>query len=178
MIQSLSRTSIAKLACAAAAALVMLGCTPRYDWREVRGTDDSYSILLPAKPAALTRTINLDGVRVAMTMTAAEVDGVTFAVGSAQLPDAPAAQAALDKMKVALVKNINGGIKHEKRPTPGERMPTIELEARGDRNGRPLLLLARFVAKDRRAYQVVVAGPEKAVVREAAETFLTSLNLR
>ena len=157
--------------------LVLVGCTPKYDWREVHGADGSYSIVLPTKPATLARSINLDGAEVAMTMTAAEVDGVTFAVGSAQLADAAAAQAALDKMKTALVKNINGSIKHEKRSSAAEPVAIIDVEANGNRNGQPYLLVAHFAAKDKRAYQVIVVGPEKVVAREAVDTFLTSFKL-
>ena len=78
------------------ATLVALSaCTPRFDWRSVRGTDAPYTILLPAKPSTHTRSVNLGGIQASMTMTAAEVDDVTFAVGSAELPDAAQAQAAL-----------------------------------------------------------------------------------
>jgi hypothetical protein len=175
--QKIFRSPLSTFACAACAALAMLGCTPKYDWREVRSTDAQFTILMPAKPTTLARPINLDGVQVTMTMTAAEVDGVTFAVGSVQLPDAAAAQAALSKMKTALVKNINGSIKHEKPSAKSEPVPTIDIEADGNRNGQPYLLVARFAAKDKRAYQVIVVGREKAVSREAADTFLASFKL-
>jgi hypothetical protein len=36
-------------------------------------------VMFPAKPASFTRTIDLDGAQVSMTMTAADVDGATFA---------------------------------------------------------------------------------------------------
>ena len=161
----------------ACAALALPGCTPKYDWREVHDADTRFTVLMPIKPTALARSINLDGVQVTMAMTAAEVDGVTFAVGSVQLPDRAAAQAALDKMKTALVKNIYGSIKYEKRSAPPEPISTIDIEAGGNRNGQPYLLVAHFAAKDTRAYQVIVVGHEKAVAREAADTFLTSFKL-
>ncbi|AMO98462.1 putative transmembrane protein [Collimonas arenae] len=86
-------------------AVLLLGaCSPKFNWREVRGKDASYSVLLPAKPATFARQIDLDGTQVTMTMTAAKVDDMVFAVGSATLPDAAKAQAALGAMKTALVK--------------------------------------------------------------------------
>lgn len=163
----------------ACAALALLGCTPKYDWREVRDAESRFTVLMPIKPTTLARPIDLDGLKLTMAMTAAEVDGVTFAVGSVQLADGAAARAALDKMKTALVKNINGSIKHEKRSTP-ESVSTIDIEAGGIRSGQPYLLVAHFAAKDTRAYQVIVVGREKAVAaagREAADTFLTSFKL-
>ena len=159
------------------AALALLGCTAKHDWREVHDAESRFTVLMPIKPATLARPINLDGTNVTMTMTAAEVDGVTFAVASAQLPGGAAARAALDNMKISLVKNINGSIKHEKRSAPAEPVSTIDIEAGGTRSGQPYLLVAHFAAKDTRAYQVIVVGREQAVTREAADTFLTSFKL-
>lgn len=172
-----SLSTLSTFVCAACAALAMAGCSPKYDWREVRGADAPFTVLLPAKPTTFARPINLDGAQVTMAMTAAEIDGVTFAVGSVQLPDAAAAQAALIKMKTALVKNIRGSIRHEKLSAKTDPVTAIDIEAGGSSNGQPYLLLARFAAKDGRAYQVIVAGREKDVSREAADTFLTSFKL-
>jgi hypothetical protein len=157
--------------------MTLTACSPKFDWREVRANDAHAVILMPAKPATLSRPIDLNGTPVTMTMTAAEVDGVSFALGTAELADAAKAQAALSAMKTAMVKNINGSIKHEKAlpSTPANPGTTIELEASGiGADGQPRLLLGRFVALDKRVYQAVVIGREKNVSREAADTFLTS----
>jgi hypothetical protein len=45
-----------------------------------------------------------------MTMTAAEIDGVVFAVGSAQLADAAQAPAAIEAMQTAMVNNIGATV--------------------------------------------------------------------
>jgi hypothetical protein len=157
-------------------------CSPTHDWREVRGTDAPYAVLLPAKPSTHSRPINLDGVPLVMTMTGAEVNGVTFAVGSATLPDQAMPQAALNAMKTGLVNNIGATIRREKAsPVAGSPVPSSEIEAVGsaDRKtgGQPKVLFARFAEKDRRIYQVVVLGPQKAVDRDAVETFFTSFKL-
>ncbi|HYD95127.1 MAG TPA: hypothetical protein VEC01_07370 [Noviherbaspirillum sp.] len=151
----------------AACALLLAACSPKFDWREVRGGDAPFIVLLPAKPASHTRTIDLDGVKVAMTMTAAEVDGVTFAVGSAEMQDAAQAQQALAAMKTALVRNIGGSITQEKTAGPA----TIDVEAKG---AQARVLIARFAARDKRIYQAVMLGNEKAISRDAADTFFTS----
>ncbi len=157
--------------------LVLAACSPKFDWREVRGGSDArFSVLLPAKPASLSREVNLGAVTVAMTMTAAEVDGVTFAVGSARLPDAATAAAVLPAMKTALVRNINGTVQRETSSAPGQP-PSIEIEAlgaAGPQGAAPRLLIARFIAKDAQLYQIVVAGPAGKVSRDAVDTFLSS----
>jgi len=164
-----------KAACATALAL-LVACSPKYDWREVHGNGAPYLIMLPAKPASHARPVNLDGLQVTMTMTAAEVDGVTFAVGTAELPDPAQAQKALQSMKTALVNNIGGRIKQEK-ATPNASAPdTIDIEASGPAgpDGDARLLMGRFIAKNKRIYQVIVVGKEKNVSREATDTFFNS----
>jgi hypothetical protein len=166
-----------KTACAALAFL-LLACTPKFDWREVRGAGAPYSVMLPAKPASQARPINLDGVQVSMTMTAAEAGDVTFAVGTAELPDPAAAQRALAAMKTALVKNIRGTMRHEKTLSLETASAAIEIDAAGlpsaATDDQPRVLVARFIAKDRRVYQLVVTGRERAVSQEAIDTFFTS----
>ncbi|WP_254783816.1 hypothetical protein [Collimonas sp. OK307] len=166
----------------ACALLALAACSPKFNWREVRSKDAPYSVLLPAKPSTFARPIDLDGVPVTMTMTAAKVDDTVFAVGSATLPDAAKAHAALIAMKTALVKNINGTVKVEKttaaasnaQGTPG-LSASIDVEAVGATpGGKPEVLFGHFVSKDKEIYQVIVMGPEKGVSRENAETFISS----
>lgn len=168
--------TLSRLAAITAAALLLGACSPRYDWREVRGSDAPFTVLLPAKPSTLSRPISLGGTQVTMTMTATEVGAVAFAVGSAELADAAAADAALEAMKTTMVGNIGGTVRHETAGISGGGR-SIELEAVGvppARGGEPVLLAARFTARGQRVYQAIVLGPEQAVPREAIDTFLTS----
>jgi hypothetical protein len=162
--------------------LTISACTPQYDWREVRGSAAPYVAVFPAKPAALSRAVNLDGLPITMTLTAAEINGVSFAVGSAPLTDPSKASAALQAMKLALIRNIGGIAKAEKQmPMAGIPIPAIEVEALGkasaNTKGQPRLLVARFVSKDKHIYQVLVTGPEKEVSREALDIFFSSFKL-
>jgi hypothetical protein len=149
------------------------GCSPKFDWREVRDGTAHYVAAFPAKTASYSRTFSLLDTPITMTMTVAQVDGVNFAVGSAEFLDAAKAQAALAQMKIGLLKNINGKLKREQ-TTAG----VIDIEASGTQsrygNVQPMLLLAHFIAHDKRVYQVFVVGTEKAVVREAVDTFFFS----
>lgn len=158
---------------------LLAACSPKYDWRVVRGNPIPFEVLLPAKPASMTRPIDLGGAKVEMVMTAAEVEGVTFAVGAATLPNAAEVPVALAAMKTGLVRNINGTVKRETGdPSQSGKAGAepFEVEALGTRapNGAEVLLLARFFAKDARVYQVVVLGPPQKVVRAEADTFFSS----
>ncbi len=155
-----------------AAACLFSACSPKFDWRDYRSADAPYNVLFPGKPSTHSRTIDLDGLQVDMTMTAAEVDGNTFAVGSATLPDAAKASAALVAMKTALINNIGAAATSAPATANG-----IEIEARGMQNGKPVLLVGHFLAQDKRIYQVIVLAKEKQVSRENIDMFMGSFKL-
>lgn len=165
-------------------AAVLCACSPKFDWRDYRSTDAPYAVLFPAKPATHTRTINLDGEQVKMTMAAAEIDGVMFAVGSAQMADPAKAQLAAVAMKSAMVRNIAGVVTSDKVSASSSgngslkgQQTILEVEANGTQKGEPMRLIGRFIAKDDRIYQVIVVGREKHMVTDSVDTFMSSFKL-
>jgi hypothetical protein len=152
-------------------ALLLGGCSPTYNWRDYTSSDGSFHVLFPAKPATHTRNIDLGGIRVDMTMTAAEVNGATFAVGTALAPDAAMAQATLPAMRQALLRNI-GATLGDAASKPGAA--GLEVDATGKGNGAPVRLVGRFTAKGTRVYQVIVIGKPDAMPPEQTEQFLGS----
>src|SRR5471030_2526539 len=90
------------------ATMLVSACSPKFNWRDYRSNDAPYTVQFPGKPAQQTRTVDLDGQQVSLTMAATEIDGTTFAVASGELPDAAHAQLAMLAMKTAMVKNIAG----------------------------------------------------------------------
>jgi hypothetical protein len=168
--------------------LTLTACSPHYNWREIRGEGAPYVIALPARPASFSRNIDLNGIRVNMTMTAAEVDSNTFAVGTAELPSAQQAQASLEAMKDALVRNIGGTVREQKTLTIAQsmhadsgRLAVIEITASGRADqatgGQARILYARFLAKEKRVFQLVATGPAKTMTRELADSFFSSFKL-
>jgi hypothetical protein len=160
------------LACALLAA-----CSPKYNWRDYTSPDAPYKIMFPAKPVSATRTIELDGMQVSMTMTAAEVDGATFAVGSAEAPDETRARNALPAMMKALLRNIGSDDGQGKFHADSTGKAVAELDATGKSNGVPVRLVGHFEARGKRIYQVIVLGKANAVPPEQVEQFLTSFTL-
>ncbi len=163
--------------------LVCIACTPRHDWREVQGKDGTYLAWLPAKPMSQSRPVMLEGSEINMTMTAARVDHMTYAISSAHLPDPTQADAVLQQLKAALVSNINGHIVQETELQPGVTGSRMTLEATGAMPGVkkgkvPLILVAHLIAHQEHIYQLVVVGPETEVEREQIATFLTGFRLR
>ena len=158
-------------------ALLLAACSPKYNWRDYASPDAAYRVLFPAKPASFTRNIDLDGMHVPMTMTAAEIDGATFAVGAAEAPDAARAQAAVDAMQVALLRNI--GVTNERRSASAsasgaDSRAATDVDATGSANGRPTRLVGHFEARGKRFYQVIVMGEPQAMPQDQVEQFLSS----
>ncbi|WP_240162447.1 hypothetical protein [Glaciimonas sp. PAMC28666] len=170
------------LLCASVSLVLVLAsaCSPKFNWRQVQGNDAPFSVLLPAKASTFSRAVDLDGIKLNMTMTAAEVGDVVFAVGSAKLNDPDQAAPAIQAMKTALVKNINGSVKSETaNVASGGSQGTvskIDIEALGpaENTGQPKVLFAHLEAKGQYIYQVIVIGPQKAVSTENVETFMQS----
>lgn len=166
---------IKQLVLAALSAAMLAGCSPTYNWRDYTSADGAFKVLFPAKPATHTRGIDLGGIKVDMTMTAAEVEGTTFAVGTAVAPDAALAQATLPAMRQALLRNIGAVDTGEKKGAAPDSMP-LELDAVGKGNSGPVRIVGRFVAKGTRVYQVIVMGAPGAMPPEHTEQFLSSFN--
>ena len=164
---------------------LLLACSPQFNWRDYDSDTGPFRVMFPDKPSTHKRTIDLDGLKVEMTMTAAQVNGNTFAVGTAEAPDAASAEKALTAMKTALVNNIGATIKSEKvgkvstaSGATQTRSAAIDIEATGHQKGEPMRLVGHFESRDKRFYQVVVMGKDKDLTRENVDMFMSSFKLQ
>ncbi|WP_226936269.1 hypothetical protein [Janthinobacterium sp. GW458P] len=180
----MKKTSLACILATLATASVLSACSPKFDWRDYRSPDARFTALFPSKPAVLTREIDLDGKKVSLTMTASEIDGNTFAIGNAVLDSSEQAQAALPVMKTALLKNINGVVRSEKLASAASstaagshQRSSLAIEATGTQQGKPVLLVGRFVAQDKHIFQIIIVGEESKLSRETIDTFMDSVKL-
>lgn len=173
----------------ALAAALLAGCSPKFDWREIRSAEGGFAIHLPDKPQSVTRDIDFDGARIALTMTSTGVGPTMFAVGVARLPpqalgDATAIRRTVAFFRDGLVRNIDGAVIWQ-RPAPlaatgGHTLRAAEaVAARGKigAGGRAAQLAARFYVADDRFYQVVALGAEGELSDDVLETFFSSFRL-
>ncbi|WP_257561460.1 hypothetical protein [Janthinobacterium sp. 61] len=180
----MKKPSLALFLAMLATACTLAACSPKFDWRDYRSPDAQFTALFPGKPAVLTREIDLDGKKVSLTMTASEIDGNTFAIGSAVLDSAEQAQAALPAMQTALLKNINGTVRSEKTASAASstaagthQRTSLSIEASGTQQGKPVLLVGRFVAQDKHIFQIIILGEERKLSRDTIDTFMDSVKL-
>lgn len=151
---------------------MLAGCFPKFDWREVRGTDAPYTILMPGKPASLTQIVRLGEMDVPMQMSATDVDGISFAIGCVKITDANQAERMLAAMKQGMLNNIQATVTKETQKN-GDNIEAIGQLPNGER----IKLIGRFVARSGWAYQVIMVGREKAMKPDVVDTFMTSLTL-
>jgi hypothetical protein len=169
---------------ALASCLLLAACSPPFDWREVRGAQAPYVILMPAKPTSSTRDIDLGGGPISMTMSVARAEDISFSITSGKLAQPSAADATLLAMKSSLLKNTSAAVRNETASTAPDGTKLLALEgtfsiaapgsAARPGNAPSALLAARFAARNGYVYQVVAYGPEKALSGQVLDTFFTS----
>jgi hypothetical protein len=183
-------------------AALFAACSPSYNWREVRGGSDAFVVLLPDKPAHMTRDIKLDTTDVRMSMHGARVAESTFTVGVVRLASDGAAErdAALAAMRTAMTRNIAGTERRSQAvmvpvlpakpatvqtaaPVAQPKAPAVakaiapghEVEVDGRVGTRNVRMIARFVGHGPFVYQAVAMGPELDPAQ--ARTFLDAFAL-
>ena len=183
--------------------LTLAGCSPRFDWREIPNPEAGYVALFPARPAKVTRSIEFGAEHVELTLQAAVVGDISFAVGHARLPTSAAPSAAINasawiaRFEAALLQNLDAQINTQistqvsaqinaqtpaihppKAPALRDISATGILRARReDAHGVPATLRARFYVQNGQLYEVMVIAPSADWNDEAVETFLAGFQL-
>lgn len=167
------------------AGATLAACSPQFNWRDYSSQDAPFRVMFPDKPATHARDVDLNGMTVKMTMTAAQVEGIMFAVGSGEAPDADKAEAAVGAMKTALVRNIGATIRSEKQGkssaaagNTAARASAVDIDAAGTQKGTPMRLVGHFESRNKRFYQVIVMGPEKKISQDQVDMFMSSFKLQ
>ena len=92
------------------AGLLMLhGCSPTFNWREVRTASSSVQALFPCKPEITTRQVMLANQAVQMTLLACEAGAASFALAYADTHLATGQSAALQTWQQATLANLQVG---------------------------------------------------------------------
>lgn len=168
-------------------------CSPTYDWREIQPTDEPLALMLPGKPSALTRQINLDGVIVSMRMHGALVNENSFTAAWAELDETQIAiedrpafrKKTLDAMQTAMTRNIAGTVQAREvrnvrlineASQPVGQVPGELLTVQGTARGEAATLNGLFVSFGARVYQFVVIGDQ--VPEPQIQTFIESIQIR
>ncbi len=168
-------------------AIAAAACSPDYNWRQAPAVDSRADVLLPGRPAEMSRRVELAGHDVDMSMLGARVGEQTYTLAWVDLPDATpqTRDQVLAAMSEGMLRNIEA---HEVERSDRDvavldgtgarvaRQPALGIVARGGRPGPGTGMRAIFVSRDGRAWQAVAMGAP--FDEEAAGVFLDSLAIR
>jgi hypothetical protein len=86
--------------------LVLTACTPPFNWRDVRFDEQKIAVTFPGKPDTITRTIDLAGTKLPMTMHGVRVKDLSYTVAWVKLPEVTSAPAVLAAMQLGMLRNV------------------------------------------------------------------------
>jgi hypothetical protein len=97
-------------------ALSVTGCMPPFNWRDVRFNEQKIVATFPGKPDSMTRTIDLAGTKLPMTMHGVRVKELSYTVAWVRLPgananattnaDSATTASILATMQLGMLKNV------------------------------------------------------------------------
>ncbi len=155
-------------------AVVLMGCTPDYNWRELTVADERAMIAFPSRVQTQTRAIQFGDLLLNFSLTAANVGPAVFAVGYAPLPpDVSALQTATLLQGVVSSLFASSGQVATPEALRGE---VFELQTTVAKQAS--WLMARVIVHRGMLIQVVASGAKDALPREQAIEFMRSLVLK
>ncbi|MET0348199.1 MAG: hypothetical protein ABW067_00305, partial [Rhizobacter sp.] len=87
------------------AVLALAGCSPTYDWRELRPDGLGVVTMFPCKPTREARSVALAGAPATMTLLACAAGGATFGLAVIDVPDPGRRAAVRDALRDAVAAN-------------------------------------------------------------------------
>lgn len=155
-------------------------CSPALDWRQARPEGWSVALLMPCRPDAHERQLNLAGAAVVLGMLSCEADGHTFALASAELSDPSRVGPALRALAEAARANLQGQI-DDRAPSPVKAM-TPQPDAQRWHlhgalpDGRAVRAQTMVFAHGTRVFQATVIGARAG--EATADVFFAAIEVR
>ncbi|HEX4917201.1 MAG TPA: hypothetical protein VFV43_04825 [Limnobacter sp.] len=162
-----------------AALLTLQACSPAYNWRAVPNSDVGYVATFPDKPAMVTRTLDLAGLKVPLTLHAAQVNGNYFAVGTVPLEGELQGQTDVlrNALAQALANNVQAGsVSPQPMDWLGLQVWAVDLQGTLP-SGEAGHAVARFFENRGVFYEVVLMGPGKTPTPELQTTWFSGFSL-
>ena len=145
-------------------ALLLAGCSPVLDWRQLQPEGWSLSAALPCKPASQQRQVALAGQRVALTLLACSADGHTFGLASADVANPLQVGPVMQALGQAAQANVQGRIEADQPAqvpgmTPHAAARRWRLEGRLP-DGQAVAEQVLVFAHGTRVFQATLIGPQ------------------
>ena len=154
----------------AAFTLVLAGCSPEYNWRELDAADGLARAAFPARMQSETRPLVLANTEVSFTLSVATVKGAMFAVGGAPFPEAVKRDPA---QRVAIGQALGEAAYANLGATPPQTLPTdgTPFEVRGGGARADTWLLMRIWVTDDAVVEAMALGSDTTLPADRAREF-------
>ncbi len=154
-----------------------VGCSPELDWREVRPPGMAVVAMLPCKPNASTRAVQLAGHAVRLSMLACKADDLTWALAAADVAEPARVGAALLALRESTRANLQGQVVEVvpaavRGATPHEGQARVRVSGR-KQDGTAASAQFIVFSYGTQVFQAMVMGTRQPGT--AAETFFDSL---
>lgn len=154
-------------------ALLLAGCSPEYNWREVAVGGDVGLVLFPDKPRTQTKSLDFAGHEVQFSLTTAEIGKTIFAVGQAPWPESMADdEATRQELGRAVIASLYRNLGADMPAEPPEFGQRFEASAKPSGG---MMLQAQVWVSDTGLVEGIVMGPAGSFPRDSAAEFLASL---
>lgn len=157
----------------------LIGCSPTFNWRELRADPAPLRIVLPCKPDSGARKVPMAGREVELHAIGCDAGGATYAVMHADIGDAALADDTLARWRKATLSHLHGT---ELRagafvPPGATALPASQrmLATGRGADGSPVQGEAAYFAQGSRVFQAVVYAP--ALRPEMVQPFFEGLKL-
>lgn len=153
------------------------GCSPTFDWREVRPEGAGVVALFPCKAQADRRTASIDSHTVTLSLHACRAATMTFGLAHVDVEDARRVAPALEAMRTSWLSTPGAQVVETatmQAPASASPSAAAPVRLRIMRPGQPPAdSAAAFFAIGTRVFQVTAYGAP--LDGEAAQTFLSSV---
>jgi hypothetical protein len=162
-------------------ASALSGCSPTFDWREVRPEGSAVAMMFPCRPVRQERTVRVGAATLPMQLHSCSAGDATFLLAGIDAADPGDVTGLLGAFRRQAVDNV-AGTATEERPfqAPGATPNPLSARLRiaGVRaDQRPVVAQAVFFVKGLRLYQASVLATNDASRREAVDTFFGAIRL-
>lgn len=165
----------------ALAALVLQGCAPALDWREVRPAGSQVELSFPCKPSAQQRQVRLVGQAVRLELHVCSAAGHTWGLAFADVADALQLTNALVALRASAAANIAADAASRSSPaqipgaTPNAASQRTWLTGRLP-DGKAVSMQVLVFTYGTRVFQATALG--ESLSDEAADAFFGAIRVR
>lgn len=166
---------------AAAVAVLLVACSPAFNWRESQPEGSDAALMFPCRPEHHQRTVRLGTAMLPMRLHVCEAGGAVFSLAVLDVGDPTQVTPLLSALRAQALANLSATLSDRREFAPVGSTPNAEsarVRMLGKRpDGRPVVAEAAFFVKGLRLYQAEILGSDKAPGGDAVETFFGAIRL-